>query len=303
MVHVHRIIEAIESGEVRIFADRKQFNDPIQNGKQWQEELTAQKQLVADLMDSAKFSLGDIEDLPIWHAEHLSKEILSLPALIVYVEGEIHSDSGQGAKLAGLCHKPEFIPDHIRFVEHAEVAGKHEVLFSVIPMAELEGSWSVFGCTYLVSLCPDKVLVNRGVFDVFEKLQKKHEEFVQETSELIVSAAIGLLNVLSCSNVNYVVNPAPAKLNKKREKKGRVPLFDYRTVHIETRKQIYLRSDGTQGLHRNSPRLHFRRGHIRTLHKHGGRRIWVNQCMVGDEAKGRVEKEYVLDRTGSADGN
>lgn len=102
------------------------------------------------------------------------------------------------------------------------------------------------------------------------------------------------LLALHCTNVRSLDNPPPNALNKKRKKDGKLPLFTYKTLHIVSgeRSGHYSQSeDGDEA--RRSPRLHFRRGHVRHI---GGDRItWVQQCMVGNRRLGVVEKAYALE--------
>lgn len=99
------------------------------------------------------------------------------------------------------------------------------------------------------------------------------------------------LNVLYCSNVTTVDNPPPEKLNKKRVKNGKVPIFSYKTLHIRPKERT-TKSASIVALSRNSPRVHMRRGHIRRLED--GKTTWVQSCLVGDFLMGSVKKDYVI---------
>jgi hypothetical protein len=82
---------------------------------------------------------------------------------------------------------------------------------------------------------------------------------------------------------------APKKLNAAREKRGQLPLSDHRIVFIP--QSIIKRMRAEQGTH-ESPRLHWRRGHIRTLPS--GEKVKVRACLVGDASKGMVTHDYVV---------
>ena len=101
------------------------------------------------------------------------------------------------------------------------------------------------------------------------------------------------LLALHCTNVRSVDNQPSAALNKKRKKAGKPPLFTYKTLHIVSgeRSGHYSQSEDNDEVNR-SPRLHFRRGHVR--HIGDGRITWVQQCMVGKRRAGVVEKSYAL---------
>lgn len=70
-------------------------------------------------------------------------------------------------------------------------------------------------------------------------------------------------------------------------RKGKPPLYDYRTVIIEPIKPA--KREHLGGTHA-SPRQHDRRGHMRRLP--GGRQVWVKPCRVGDAALGTVFHDY-----------
>lgn len=106
-----------------------------------------------------------------------------------------------------------------------------------------------------------------------------------------------LLNVLTCSNVDQVVFPAPTKLNKGRQRRGKLPLHSYRILTIRPGKTVKKNLKGELEEERTSPRQHVRRGHIRRfLSDHyknkQGQRVWIQQQLVGDASKGKVEKDY-----------
>lgn len=98
------------------------------------------------------------------------------------------------------------------------------------------------------------------------------------------------IEVFSCSNVILANNPPPKLINQKRIKKGKVPFFEYKTLHV---KQNKLEKNETKKGTHNSPRLHLRRGHIRNLFD--GRKIWITSCLVGNKEKGMVIKDYKVD--------
>jgi hypothetical protein len=80
----------------------------------------------------------------------------------------------------------------------------------------------------------------------------------------------------------------PIRLNAKRQAKGGPPIFGYRWITIDP-TQIKLPGYSADGSHA-SPRLHWRRGHIRRLGD--GRIVMVRPCLVGDVSRGGVEKSY-----------
>jgi hypothetical protein len=88
--------------------------------------------------------------------------------------------------------------------------------------------------------------------------------------------------------------PRPV-VNAKRAKRGEAPIVSHWALRInlaEARRQ----TKGVALHHHESPLLHWRRGHWRTLHR-GSEfegRTWVRKCLVGDASKGFAAKHYRL---------
>ncbi len=80
---------------------------------------------------------------------------------------------------------------------------------------------------------------------------------------------------------------APAKLNKKRMLHGKAPLDSHTVVSIVP--QRFRQVEGQGGTHA-SPRLHWRRSHVRTLQS--GKRILIARMLVGKAELGEVSHEY-----------
>lgn len=107
----------------------------------------------------------------------------------------------------------------------------------------------------------------------------------------ILNVLGGLLSALSCKNISIEDIPAPEKLNKKRLRSGKVPLFGYKVLVIKTtdRQKVPPTQSATiQG--RKSPRQHERRGHPRRYRD--GTRTWIAPMIVGSD--GKIEKTYRL---------
>jgi hypothetical protein len=85
---------------------------------------------------------------------------------------------------------------------------------------------------------------------------------------------------------------ASEKLNRQREKRGQIATRDYHVVVLNRKPRVNAVPVELQ-IHgeRNSPRLHFRRGHWRHLINH---RTWINWQLVGDPDLGFVDKHYRL---------
>ncbi len=110
----------------------------------------------------------------------------------------------------------------------------------------------------------------------------------RETANMVLQVA-SAIEVFSCSNVTTVEHNPPKFINSLRTKKGKVPFFSYRTLHI-TGERTESDSDSEQKGTHASPRVHLRRGHIRTYAN--GRKVWVQPCLVGDKSKGLALHDY-----------
>jgi len=101
--------------------------------------------------------------------------------------------------------------------------------------------------------------------------------------------------LLACSNIEYEDNAPPERLNKKRTRRDKVPLFTYKTLVLRQNEKRHAHSN--EHSDRSGPRLHLRRGHIRRCAS--GKRAWVSPCIVGDNERGFVHKGYLVRRGNS----
>jgi len=112
------------------------------------------------------------------------------------------------------------------------------------------------------------------------------------------------LAVLNCKNIVEKNNIFSDKINKKRIRSGKLPLFEYKTLHI--RPRIFLKDQNAKAKIEctESNRVHLCRGHIKTytqerplLGKHTGSYYWEPQVR-GNRKKGMIRKDYMIDSTG-----
>jgi len=65
----------------------------------------------------------------------------------------------------------------------------------------------------------------------------KHGQLtLKDYTEICLLNLFQFLQVLNCSNVHLVSNNIKQSVNKKRERKGKIPFFEYKTLHIQTTK-------------------------------------------------------------------
>ena len=93
--------------------------------------------------------------------------------------------------------------------------------------------------------------------------------------------------MLSCVNVDTIELKPDQALQKARQKRGKLPLFSSWVCVLKGKSA---QGEWLGGTHA-SPRLHYRRGHVRNLED--GRTVWVRECMVGNKELGLVEKSYM----------
>ena len=93
-------------------------------------------------------------------------------------------------------------------------------------------------------------------------------------------------------------NEPSEKLNKKRRKNGRPELKPYTVIHLPA---VYYNDPDAPGSRTHaSPRLHLRRGHIRTQRYGTGleksKRIWIEPTLVGKDDDEVLSHEYLVGR-------
>lgn len=147
---------------------------------------------------------------------------------------------------------------------------------------------------YWNTLAPTRITFSHGVFH-FERYGLVGNGPADVFVKMMFAHALNFFYILGCANVEVVDIPAPRKLNQKREKSGRYPLLEYKTLALKLDAKHTSRP-AAGGTHA-SPRVHLRRGHVRQLES--GRRIWVQACVVGAK-EGVIVKDYRWDGAGAA---
>lgn len=109
-------------------------------------------------------------------------------------------------------------------------------------------------------------------------------------TDFCITELMGIICFMSTKMSEVRDVPTPHRLNAARERRGERPLFGYSTVRISSAVKDRLRL-GTFGPHA-SPRLHWRRGHVRTLPS--GNRVGVLPHLVGIAENGYIRKNYAV---------
>lgn len=90
-----------------------------------------------------------------------------------------------------------------------------------------------------------------------------------------------------------VYKPIASASNKKRIRKGKQPLFEWKVIDVTAKPEdcdIVATGSG-----RNSPRQHKRRGHFRQYKD--GRRAWIPETLVGKIEFGYIYHSYTVGKT------
>jgi hypothetical protein len=136
-----------------------------------------------------------------------------------------------------------------------------------------------------------------GYWEVVAEDTRPIDKAVADSAWNIIDGSFkNLLTVLGllATETGVVVDSvcAPKFINAKRAKKGEPPVgFEHKIVRIDP---TLLKMSGvvSVGGSHASPRLHWRRGHIRTLAS--GVKTQVRPCIVGDLSRGRVTHDYMI---------
>lgn len=103
-------------------------------------------------------------------------------------------------------------------------------------------------------------------------------------------SVLELIEALSCANVySEPIEHVSDRVNERRVRDGKTPIFETRRLMLKIPSKISQSREGIAS-DRKSPAEHLRRGHIRVID--GGKRIWVNSCVVGRSENGRIDKQY-----------
>ena len=121
------------------------------------------------------------------------------------------------------------------------------------------------------------------------------QEFTRITGLLGASLAYVCIGSLALTGASKEYVPAAAKLNKSRLARGREPTYSHHIVRCVGDNGTPLSALRAVGQLRNSPRLHWRRGHVRTMRR-SGKEICIPPCLVGDRSQGIVTHDYTVGR-------
>lgn len=208
------------------------------------------------LTQSVKFYLGDVNKLPL-----LPKDIAEVRFPFPVCAFEISYRQTVGPDGVGIVITVHKGPERTEFF-----------LFE-----KLSVGWALTAQTVLLG---DRRFVKTGVNRELADIAEQQGKFICNVACAVVAA----VEVMNCSNVTTEEVAAPAKLNAKRARSGKPPIYSY--------KVLVLKRHGARaalgGTH-ESPRVHLRRGHIK---RRATGNFWWQPCVVGEKSRGMVHKDY-----------
>ena len=112
----------------------------------------------------------------------------------------------------------------------------------------------------------------------------------QRAATICINSLLELCEALSCSNVKHEpIDKINKNMNLRRVKGGKLPLFEIRTLTIDSESISGQSESFGSNFDRSKVRQHLRRGHIRRLPKGN---IWINSMTVGSSDSGLITKTY-----------
>lgn len=90
------------------------------------------------------------------------------------------------------------------------------------------------------------------------------EEDFEKATQKALNFTLGAVTMLMSKEVETKVIPTPARLNREREKKGKLPIPERHIVRIKSEYRKAHQETVETG-ERSSPKMHWRRGHWRTI--------------------------------------
>ena len=296
----HKIIEDLKKSLPR-FKKEKMYTAVIEN--------------VIDMLDiSFKFHMGGVDTLIDLMPKSIyggfmfesGMEKIHLPYDITYFD--YIDDLNLYPKKATLCVESMFDKEFMMVYNFCYM--KEEDLWLLIPIEQvvhLGNRLSKLDLAEKISLAFPGSSIDENNFDgdtlhnhTSAYLLEDHthlESFVkiQDKASTCLHCYLMLLN---CKNIGTNKITAPQKLNKKRSKSGKAPLYDYHILKLEIPGEQKVTRNITHEEAINNYRRHFCRGHIRIytsekplFGKYVGR-VWISSHLRGSESQGFSDKDY-----------
>ena len=191
---------------------------------------------------------------------------LKLPFPNTFLNVEVNTDAGAPMVIGFLLSQLE----------------DGEVFMSVVMTVNKNSAPLVFETFYTI-LSTKNITMNNMPYNKSDS----YDERIGLLSEHLTSTVLKMMYAINCQGLIEIEPKDFTKLNKSRQKKGKVPLKDYSIIKIKLTEQE--KAERKAGGSHNSPRKHLRRGHFRHLPE---KVVWVRNCVVGTGKK--IKQSYVI---------
>ena len=276
-MYAHQVIE-----DLKTYLNKKEYCDLLIEGIR-----RAQKFNIPDLNVDIQKQKFDVESIDIRKTGEILKDkemykYLTPPYNFCWFDYKINKEfnennSGEASKIGVLV-----------------IRNNNELMINIMEYLINKKIWSLPLITYFTSLETKE--------DWFKKIFKETDDDLIDyivNKESVVRAYIGqILLMLNCKNIGTVDIEPPQKLNKKRIKNNKQPLFTYKNLIIKPLKEKKNSNNDSQNLWDN--RIHMCRGHFKHYTKEKplfGKidgMIWWQPQARGNKKKGIIVKDYKI---------
>lgn len=188
---------------------------------------------------------------------------------------------GGGGRFATHCLKEDETYYTVREMTFLDGVGGSESSWALMPW------YAQFNC-----LTENWTVVNELGFEDLT------DDYIDKRLKEAIAAIWVLGKLLSCKNVFSERIERPEKVNKKRLRKGKLPLYDYHVLKVKTPKSVYETVIGKKEDPAYHNRVHLCRGHFKEFTAEKplfGRytgTYWWQPAMRGKNMDGFVDKDY-----------
>lgn len=206
-------------------------------------------------------------------------------------EGKINLPFPKICVIAGYLHDaPALIGSSVnRFSFYTVSQDYNGILISAFLCAHENSPLHVASIRLEVSADTDSQVL--GIYPIVPESQAgwMDEEMVYIITDSVLRA-IYMMTYHTGEAYISVPTPREIEVNQKKLRKNKAPLIEFRLISITGKEQP--KTPSTTHETHASPRQHWRRGHWRTYKS--GKRAWVEPMLVGDEANGKIIKDYAV---------
>lgn len=129
---------------------------------------------------------------------------------------------------------------------------------------------------------PPKMAADKGWCEEFSEIA----DWTSADEVSYAFCAVRLNLMVNSSTTTITKIDASDKLNARRKKRGKLPLVSHTVVDLVPKEMVVCQKGGTHA----SPRLHWRRSHLRTYAN--GKKVVIPMCLVGRADIGVVAHDY-----------